>query len=101
MTASEAARNAREKAMWLIREHAMARQHDVADGLMTPRLAALMAQRYAMGVLDTFTALYGDRAAGPLGHAVNAEVYAIDPDWQLHASQRWAQRPADLAPTAG
>lgn len=97
MTAGKAVTNARERAVELILTHARRRQDDVDDGLIAPRLAALMVQQYAMGVLDAFTEFYGDRAADPLRRVVDSQVTAIDPSWQIHAKERWAQRPADLA----
>jgi len=99
LTAREEVRNARERAMELVRVHARRRQDDVDDSLTTPRLAALMAQQYSMGVLDTFTELYGDRAAAPLRRVVEREVIAIDPAWRIHAKERWAAAACRLGVT--
>lgn len=97
MTAREVVRNASERAKALIQTHAQRRQDDVNDGLITPRLAALMVQQYSVGVLDTFTELFGERADASLRYFIDSQVNAIDSTWQVHAKERWAQRPADLA----
>ncbi len=81
-----------------VREYAQARQQDVARGAERPRLAALLVQKYGLGIVDTVGLLFeSPRAADPISKVVDEETAIIDPDWQENDRQRWAARPADLA----
>lgn len=81
-----------------VREYAQARQQDVARGAERPRLAALLVQKYGLGIVDTVALLFeSPRAADPISKVVDEETAIIDPDWQENDRQRWAARPADLA----
>ncbi|WP_017879674.1 hypothetical protein [Janthinobacterium sp. CG3] len=81
-----------------VREYAQGRQQDVARGAERPRLAALLVQKYGLGIVDTVALLFDSpRAADPISKVVDEETAIIDPDWQENDRQRWAARPADLA----
>jgi hypothetical protein len=97
LTAREETRQASFRAIELIRLYAQRRRDDVGDGYLTPRLAAVQVQAYSKGVLDTFTEHYGERAARPVGKALEEAVHWIDSDYRQNRTRRWSQRPADLA----
>lgn len=84
-------------AVRLIHEYARHRSKDVARGLETPRSAGLLVQKYALGVKDLFSAMYGDQSAREVARAGDAAVESIDPNWREHGRQRWATKPSDLA----
>jgi len=66
-------------------------------GAETPRLAALLVQKYGLGVIDAMTTIFGSpMAADPISQVVDDETARIDPLWREHARERWAGRPADV-----
>ncbi len=82
----------------LVREHARARAKDVARGAETPRLAALMLQKYGAGIVDAAaTILDSAGAVRPISEVLDIEVARLDPLWRENNTARWAAKPADLA----
>lgn len=80
-----------------VRDYAEGRAQDVARGAETPRLAALLVQKYGRGVVDAAVILFDNpRAAVPVSKAVDDETAKIDPLWREHDLERWAGRPADV-----
>lgn len=80
-----------------VRQYAAGRASDVARGAETPRLAALLLQKYGLGVVDAVAAIYDTpRAADPISKVVDEETAKIDPLWREHNRERWAARPADV-----
>ena len=80
-----------------VNEYARGRESDVARGAETPRLAALLPQKYGRGVCDAISTIFGSpRAADPVSKAVDEATERIDPDWRQHDRERWAGRPADV-----
>lgn len=80
-----------------VRDYAGGRANDVARGAETPRLAALLLQKYGRGVADAVATIYDSpRAADAIYQALDEETARIDPDWREHDRERWAGRPADV-----
>jgi hypothetical protein len=80
-----------------IREYAQGRAANVARGAETPRLAALLVQKYGRGMVDAMTLIYdSQRAADAVSLAADHETSLIDPGWRNHDRERWATRPADV-----
>lgn len=80
-----------------LREYASLRQRDVARGAESPRLAALLVQKFGLGLSKAVERIYGSpRAADPINSAVDVCVAQIDPNWREHARERWNGRPADV-----
>lgn len=80
-----------------VRDYARQRAKDVARGAETPRLAALLVQKYGKGVVDALAVVFDSaRSADPVMAVVDEEVSRIDPLWQEHNRERWAGRPADV-----
>ena len=81
-----------------VRQYAQERMSNVTRGAETPRLSALMLQKYGLGVAEAVTIIFDDnRVADPIRAATDHEVSKIDPDWSKHARERWAGRPADVS----
>jgi len=78
-----------------IRDYSAERAKRVALGYETPRLAALLAQKYIDGVINT-AMLLGHTSKG-LYECMDETVSELDPDWKPNMSKRWNRRPADLA----
>ncbi|ECY2643958.1 hypothetical protein F6863_19465 [Salmonella enterica] len=79
------------------RDYARQRAKDVARGAETPRLAALLVQKYGKGVVDALAVVFDSpRAADPVMTVVDEEVSRIDPLWREHDRERWDGRPADV-----
>ncbi len=90
-------KSAVERLVQQVKDYANTRAKDVARGAETPRLAALLVQKYGLGVIDTMSILFdGPRAADPISKVVDQEVERLDPLWREHANERWAGRPADV-----
>jgi hypothetical protein len=86
-----------ERLVAQVNEYARGRESDVGRGAETPRLAALLLQKYGRGVCDAVSTIFGSpRAADPVSRAVDAATERIDPDWRQHDRERWAGRPADV-----
>lgn len=81
-----------------IRSHASSRMNDVARGAETPELAALLVEKYGMGLAKAaaLAADVFDVPAPDLTREVDRLVAEIDPDTKAHREKRWAQRPAGL-----
>ena len=80
-----------------VKDYANGRAQDVARGAETPRLAALLVQKYGRGVVDAVATVFDSpRAADPISRAVDDETEKIDPLWREHERERWAGRPADV-----
>lgn len=81
-----------------VREYARGRRADVERGLETPRLAALLVQKYGRGAVETVQTIFdNNRDADAVQRAVDAETARIDPSWREHDRERWTWRPADVA----
>lgn len=86
-----------ERLVGQVKDYANGRAKDVARGAETPRLAALLVQKYGRGVVDAVSAIFGSpRAADPVWKAVDEETEKIDPLWREHDRERWKGRPADV-----
>lgn len=80
-----------------IREFARSRAKDVERGAETPRLAALILQKYGRGVVDAVSTIFDSpRVADPIYKAIDEETFLIDPNWKEHDRERWKWRPADI-----
>lgn len=80
-------------------DYALRRQQEMHAGHETADLAGLLTQTYGFGLVEAARALLGPDGAGvatPLLAVVEQAVAHLDPDWQHHATQRWAARPARL-----
>jgi hypothetical protein len=85
----------------LLRDCAKSRQADVVRGAETPRLAALIVQKYGRGMAATVATLFDTpRAADPITQALDDEVERLDPKWREHQRERWEARPADVTSSA-
>lgn len=92
------AKRAVESLVREVREYAAGRASDVARGAETPRLAALLLQKYGLGVAKAVAVIYDSPRVADLVVAVLGEETAkIDPDWREHDRERWDARPADVA----
>jgi hypothetical protein len=81
-------------------DYTLRRQQAVQAGHETAALAGLLTQTYGFGLVEAVRALLGpdgELVALPLLAAVEQAVVHLDPDWDHHATQRWAARPARLA----
>ena len=80
-----------------VREYARQRASDVTRGAETPRLAAVLLQKYGCGVADAVSTIFDNaRAADPISQVLDEETAKIDPDWREHNRERWEGRPADI-----
>ena len=80
-----------------IRDYAGSRANDIARGAETPHLAALLLQKYGLGVAKAVEVVFeSPRVADPIIAALDEETNRIDPDWKEHNRERWAARPADV-----
>jgi hypothetical protein len=81
-------------------DYALCRQQAIRAGHDTAALAGLLTQTYGFGLLEAVRALLGSDSAlvaTQLLADVDQAVAHLDPDWEQHATQRWAARPARLA----
>lgn len=86
-----------ERLVHQVKDYASGRAKDVARGAETPRLAALLVQKYGRGVVDAVAAIFDTpRAADPISKVVDEETAKIDSLWREHDRERWAGRPADV-----
>ncbi len=86
-----------EKIIYKIKEYAYGKMNDVKRGLETPRLAALLLQKYGCGMVDAVTVFYDTpRAADPIYKILDEETSKIDPEWRMHNKERWESRPVDI-----
>ncbi|ACK98573.1 MULTISPECIES: hypothetical protein [Bacillus cereus group] len=80
-----------------IREYANGRRNDVARGAETPRLAALLLQKYGIGMIDAVSTIYeSPRVADDIFKVLDLETAKIDPNWIEHNKERWKAKPADI-----
>ncbi len=80
-----------------VKQYPTGRAKDVARGAETPRLAALLVQKYGCGVADAMTVIFGSpRAADAIFKVVDEEIAKLDPHWREHERERWAGRQADV-----
>jgi hypothetical protein len=80
-----------------VREYAALRTRDVARGAETARLAALLVDKYGMGIAKAVSTIFeSPRAADPIVRVLDQEKAKIDPTWREHDQARWAARPADV-----
>lgn len=79
-----------------ILDYATGRASDVARGAETPHLAALLLQKYGLGIVAAADVTLGIQANITLRKILDKEVAQIDPQWQEHAKERWAHAPADV-----
>lgn len=86
-----------ERLVGLVKDYANGRAKDVARGAETPRLAALLVQKYGRGIVDAVGIIFDSpRAVDPISKVVDDETAKIDPLWREHDRERWAGRPADV-----
>ncbi len=86
-----------ERLVRQVKDYAEGRAKDVARGAETPRLAALLVQKYGRGIADAAALIFDNfRAADPIWEVLDAETAKIDPLWREHDKERWAGRPADV-----
>ncbi|MEO9332761.1 MULTISPECIES: hypothetical protein [Gammaproteobacteria] len=86
-----------ERLIQQVKDYANGRAKDVARGAETPRLAALLVQKYGRGVVDAIATAFDDpRAADPISRVVDDETARLDPLWREHDRERWAGHPADV-----
>ncbi|WP_433947018.1 hypothetical protein [Paenibacillus sp. SN-8-1] len=80
-----------------VKEYADGRAKDVERGAETPRLAALLLQKYGLGVIEAVSMIYDTpRAADPISKVLDEETTKINPQWREHDRERWTGRPADI-----
>jgi len=86
-----------ERLVQQVKDYANGRAKDVARGAETPRLAALLVQKYGRGVVDAVATVFDNpRSAALIYEVVDEETAKIDPLWEEHNRERWAGRPADV-----
>lgn len=86
-----------ERLVQQVKDYAAGRIKDVARGAETPRLAALLVQKYGRGVVDAVATIFDTpRAADTISKVVDEETAKIDPLWREHDWERWAGHPADV-----
>lgn len=86
-----------ERLVQRVRDYASGRASDVVRGAETPRLAALLLQKYGLGVVDAVAVVFDTpRAADPISKVLDEETSKIDPRWREHNQERWAGHPADV-----
>ena len=72
-------------------------EKNIVRGVDTPRLSALLLQKYGVGVIDTVSILFDSPSvASPIYQVLDEKTAKIDPQWQEHMQERWAVRPADI-----
>jgi hypothetical protein len=81
-----------------VKRYAKGRAECVSRGTETPHLAALLLQKYGLGITDAVSLIYDNpRAADPIYRVVDEEVAKIDPQWREHMRERWERQPADIS----
>lgn len=78
-----------------IRRYADERKSDVARGVETPALAALMVEKFGEGMGKLLSAIAS--LDGSFMKEVDKLVHEIDPDYSKHRQSRLDARPAGLA----
>lgn len=77
--------------------YAAGRAADVTVGTETPELAALLVQKYGLGLVEATRRLHSVPVAEQLAVEVEKAVAAIDPRWKRNARLRRLMRPATIA----
>lgn len=86
-----------ERLVQQAKDYALGHFKDVARGAETPRLSALLIQKYGRGMADAVATICDNpRAADTIGKVVDEETANLDPIWREHDRERWAGRPADI-----
>ncbi|MFB8378119.1 hypothetical protein [Paenibacillus taichungensis] len=86
-----------DKLILEVKDYANGRAKDVARGAESPRLAALLLQKYGLGVISAVSLIFDSpRAADPILEVLDQETAKIDARWREHDRERWSWRPADL-----
>lgn len=82
-----------------IEKYANGRKKDIARGAETPRLAALMVEKYALGAIKALeiVAHSFDRAIPQLPKSLDAVILEICPEFRTETKARYEAKPADLA----
>jgi hypothetical protein len=84
-----------------VKLYATGRARDVARGAETAQLAALLLQKYGLGIVEAVSTIFeSPRAADPIFRVLEEETAKIDPQWREHAQARWGARPADVVDLA-
>lgn len=79
-------------------DYAEGRITNIARGAETPRLAALLVQKYGLRLADAASAIFDTHAGDAVLKRVDELTEQIDPDWRAHDRERWEGRPADVVP---
>lgn len=80
-----------------IKEYAHERMNNVERGTETPKLAALILQKYGSGMIDAVAIFYDNpRTTDTIYKVLDEETSKIDEDWEKHNKERWDSRPADV-----
>ncbi|MNW32191.1 hypothetical protein D3C74_91290 [compost metagenome] len=86
-----------DKLVQKVISYAKSKAQDVDRGKESPRLAALLLQKYGVGVVDAAAVIFDTpRAADPIYRVLDEETVKIDPLWREHNKERWQSSPADL-----
>ena len=85
-------------AMLEIENYANARKRDIDRGAETPRLAALMVEKYALGIIKglEIVAHSFDRAIPQLPRTLDEVILEICPEFHAETKARYEAMPADL-----
>jgi len=68
-----------------VKDYARGRAQNVSRGAETPHLAALLLQKYGMGVIEAVSVIFDTpRAADPITQVLDQETAKIDPQWREH-----------------
>ena len=82
-----------------INEYAQGRESDIKRGAETPKLAALLVEKYVWGAHETLNQME-EIGLKSISEEILKEgdslCYSMDPDFDNHRKMRWAARPADL-----
>jgi len=82
-----------------VKEYAKGRFSDVKRGAETPRLAALMLEKYVVGFVNALRCIERDQNLN-ISHEIqklgDKLCLEIDPDLKENTKLRWDARPADL-----
>lgn len=90
-----------DKLVQQVKDYAIGRARNVARGAETPYLAALLLQKYGLGVAKAVAVIFdSQRAADPIFKVLDEETSKIDPLWREHNQDRWTEHPADIVPSS-
>lgn len=78
-------KNVIDKLVQEVINYASSRKKDIVRGVDTPRLAALLLQKYGVGVIDAVSILFDSPSvAVPIYQVLDEKTAKIDPQWQEH-----------------